>query len=52
MGSDDGKDDQDEKNTIDHTTLVGEYVQPGLDWDALLEDPDCLVVDTRNDFTR
>ena len=47
MGNDDGDDDQD---TIDPTTLVGEYVQPGPDWDALLEDPDCLVVDTRNDY--
>ncbi|GKZ01191.1 hypothetical protein MPSEU_001070500 [Mayamaea pseudoterrestris] len=29
---------------------VGEYVPPGPEWDKLLEDPDCLVIDTRNDY--
>jgi len=29
---------------------VGTYVNPGPDWDNLVNDPDCLVVDTRNDY--
>jgi UPF0176 protein len=29
---------------------VGEYVQPGPSWNELLDDPDCLVVDTRNTY--
>lgn len=29
---------------------TGIYVQPGPDWDALIHDPDCLVIDTRNDY--
>jgi UPF0176 protein len=29
---------------------VGEYVQPGPSWNELLNDPDCLVVDTRNTY--
>jgi UPF0176 protein len=32
------------------TQQVGEYVPPGPEWDKLLEDPDCLVIDTRNDY--
>jgi len=29
---------------------TGEYVKPGPAWDALLRDPDCLVIDARNDY--
>lgn len=32
------------------TESVGQYVKPGKDWDYLLQDPDCLVVDTRNHY--
>jgi len=28
----------------------GIYVKPGKDWDDLVNDPDCLVIDTRNDY--
>lgn len=31
-------------------TRTGTYVSPGPAWDALLDDPDCLVVDTRNAY--
>lgn len=34
---------------IDPTELVGEYVRPE-DWNALLSDPDVLLIDTRNDY--
>jgi UPF0176 protein len=34
---------------IDPTKSVGTYVEPG-DWDALLADPDVVLVDTRNDY--
>ncbi len=34
---------------IDPTAAVGTYVQP-KDWDDLIEDPDVLVIDTRNDY--
>lgn len=34
----------------DPTVQVGEYVAPGPDWDALIRDPDCLVIDARNDY--
>ena len=34
---------------IDPTELVGQYVEPE-DWNALLSDPDVLLVDTRNDY--
>jgi len=33
----------------DPTQQVGEYVEPG-DWNALITDPDVLVLDTRNDY--
>jgi len=29
---------------------TGQYIEPGPEWDALLRDPDCLVIDTRNDY--
>jgi UPF0176 protein len=29
---------------------VGEYIPPGPEWNKLLADPDCLVIDTRNDY--
>lgn len=34
---------------VDPTHLVGTYVEPG-DWNALISDPEVLVVDTRNSF--
>ncbi|MFN4020112.1 MAG: rhodanese-related sulfurtransferase [Erythrobacter sp.] len=34
---------------IDPTLRVGTYVDP-QDWNALIADPDCLVIDTRNDY--
>jgi len=36
--------------TIDPTKIVGSYVQPGKEWDDLLEDPDIVVIDTRNKY--
>mmetsp|Transcript_28563 Transcript_28563/g.42214 ORF Transcript_28563/g.42214 Transcript_28563/m.42214 type:complete len:321 (+) Transcript_28563:56-1018(+) len=35
---------------IDPTRIAGTYVKPGLEWDNLLKDPNCLVIDTRNDY--
>ena len=34
---------------IDPTHIVGTYVEP-KDWNALISDPDVLLVDTRNDY--
>jgi UPF0176 protein len=34
---------------VDPTRLVGTYVRPE-DWNALISDPDVVVVDTRNDY--
>ena len=34
---------------VSPTKVVGEYVEPH-DWNALIADPDVLVVDTRNDY--
>ena len=34
---------------IDPNAQVGTYVKPG-DWNALLDDPDVLLIDTRNDY--
>ena len=34
---------------IDPTELAGQYVKPE-DWNALISDPDVLLVDTRNDY--
>ncbi|MEH6583535.1 MAG: rhodanese-related sulfurtransferase [Halioglobus sp.] len=34
---------------IDPNTLVGTYVKP-TDWDALVNDPDVVLLDTRNDY--
>jgi UPF0176 protein len=34
---------------IDPTASAGTYVQPS-DWNALIEDPDTIVIDTRNDY--
>jgi UPF0176 protein len=34
---------------VDPNTVVGTYVQPA-DWNSLIEDPDVLVLDTRNDY--
>ena len=33
---------------IDPTLCVGRYATPEQ-WNALIDDPDCLVIDTRND---
>jgi UPF0176 protein len=35
--------------SVDPTVTVGTYVAPG-DWNALISDPDVLVIDTRNSF--
>ena len=34
---------------VDPARLVGTYVAP-KDWNALLADPDVILVDTRNDY--
>lgn len=34
---------------VDPTNLVGQYVKPE-DWNALISDPNVLLVDTRNDY--
>jgi UPF0176 protein len=34
---------------IDPTLCVGRYATPEQ-WNALIDDPDCLVIDTRNDY--
>jgi UPF0176 protein len=34
---------------IDPNTVVGTYVQP-KDWNALVNDPDVVLIDTRNDY--
>jgi len=34
---------------IDPTSTVGTYVEP-QDWNALISDPDTIVIDTRNDY--
>ena len=34
---------------IDPTKIVGTYVAP-KDWNALISDPDTIVIDTRNDY--
>jgi len=34
---------------IDPNTCVGKYATPEM-WNALVDDPDCLVIDTRNDY--
>jgi len=35
---------------IDPTQQVGTYIPPGPGWNTLLQNPDCLVIDTRNDY--
>ena len=35
--------------TIDPLKVVGTYVEPA-DWNALISDPDTVVIDTRNDY--
>ena len=35
--------------TIDPLRVVGTYVEP-TDWNALISDPDTIVIDTRNDY--
>lgn len=34
---------------VDPTQVVGEYVE-AKDWNALIQDPDCLVIDVRNHY--
>lgn len=34
---------------VDPTAVVGTYVAPS-DWNALIQDPDVIVIDTRNDY--
>ena len=38
------------KCTIDPTKIVGNYVPPNEEWDKLCEDPDVVVIDTRNKY--
>jgi len=38
------------KCTIDPTKIVGTYVPPGKEWDDLCDDPDVVVIDTRNKY--
>ncbi len=35
--------------TVDPTAMVGTYVEPE-DWNALISDPEVLLIDTRNDY--
>ena len=35
---------------IDPTKFVGTYMPPGPEWNKLLQDPDCMVIDTRNEY--
>ena len=35
--------------TVNPTAMVGHYVRPA-DWNALVSEPDMVVVDTRNDY--
>ena len=35
---------------VDPCTKVGTYVPPGPEWHALLDDPNTLVIDTRNEY--
>lgn len=37
------------KDSIDPKRLVGRYVKP-TDWNALIQDPNTLVIDTRNNY--
>jgi UPF0176 protein len=37
-------------DNVSPTETVGKYVKPGDDWDQLLRDPECLVVDARNEY--
>ncbi len=37
------------RSGVDPNQMVGEYVDP-KDWNALLDDPEVVVVDTRNDY--
>ena len=37
-------------DSVDPCQTVGIYVPPGPEWHALLQDPDTLVIDTRNDY--
>lgn len=34
---------------VDAATQAGQYVEPG-DWNTLLDDPDVVLIDTRNDY--
>lgn len=36
-------------SNVDPTKGVGQYVSP-RQWDSLLDDPDCLVIDARNEY--
>jgi predicted sulfurtransferase len=35
---------------LDPKTVVGQYVKPNKEWDDLLNDPDVVVIDTRNKY--
>ena len=36
-------------SAVDPRAIVGTYVEP-QDWNALISDPDTIVIDTRNDY--
>ena len=38
------------KGNINPNEKVGSYVTSCSEWDRLLEDPDCWVIDTRNEY--
>jgi UPF0176 protein len=38
------------RSDVLHPARRGRYVPPGKAWDELVRDPDCLVIDTRNDY--
>ncbi len=42
-------DDQPDLRVIDPTEVVGTYVEPE-DWNALIDDPDVTLIDTRNEY--
>ena len=37
------------KHAVDPTQIVGEYIPP-KEWNSLIQSPDVIVIDTRNDF--
>jgi UPF0176 protein len=46
----DDDEDDDGGACCDPTERVGTYVPPGPEWNQLLQDPDCMVIDARNEY--